>query len=71
MIKLLVKIFLTEFMLSILPSLFLGDYFESHLKADHPILDAIETFVDFIFFQSLGGIGTLLIVGILYAIWTM
>jgi hypothetical protein len=71
MTKLLVKIFLTEIVLSVPPSCILGEYFDHHLRENHPILDAIETFVDFIFFQSLGSIGVLLFLVILYTIWTI
>lgn len=71
MIKLLVKIFLTEIMLTILPVVIFQEYFESHLREAHPILDAIETFVTFIFCQGIICTGGLFFFGLLYLIWTL
>jgi hypothetical protein len=71
MIKLLIKIFLTEIMLTILPVVIFQKYFEAHLREAHPILDTIETVLTFIFCQGALCTGGLLFLGLLYLIWTL
>lgn len=71
MIKLLAKIFLTEIVLTVIPVVIFQEYFESHLREAHPILDAIETFVTIIFCQGFVCIGGFLFWGLLYIIWAL
>ena len=71
MIKLLIKIFLTEIVLTLIPVGLFQEYFESHLREEHPILDFIETITTIIFCQGAICTGGLLFFGLLYLIWTL
>lgn len=72
MIKLLIKIFVTEIVLTILPVVIFQEYFETHLREEaHPILVAIETALTFIFCQGFLCLGGLFFLGLLYIIWNL